>query len=230
MPNLKRFWLPIALAAALAARPLAPAEEGKGRDAPPKKEVTTADLKEQLDRMEGVLGTAVADLRGDLAALRKDVDQLNKLHDLSRAKTDSDIRLLQSQVSSLEERINARLGRLETQIQTQMSRADGINSELAQLRKQVSERTTRTAAAPPTDTGTVRVHNTFTRPVSVVVNGRVYRDIPPGPPEVLTPVPAGPVTYEVLGIQGPVTSSVEAGRTLTINVYTRPTLGPVFVP
>jgi hypothetical protein len=68
--------------------------------------------------------------------------------------------------------------------------------------------------------GTIRLRNDFVNPVSVVVNGKSHR-LDPGATYTMNDVPAGPFSYEVIGIQGRKLETLAAHETFTITVYTR---------
>lgn len=95
-----------------------------------------------------------------------------------------------------------------------------LQRDLDELRKQVNS-TTRIAAFPPTGaSGRIRLMNTFSQGMSIRVNDRVYR-LEPGQTQMLDSQPIGAFTYEVLGVQAPVTRTLAAGETYTIYVYPR---------
>jgi hypothetical protein len=102
-----------------------------------------------------------------------------------------------------------------------------LRDRVGQLEKQVKElggrldqmATERKAFSPPTG-GRIRLMNTFTTPMSIRVNDRVYR-LEPGQTQMLDAQPVGAFTYEVLGVQGPVTRVLAANETYTIYVYPR---------
>lgn len=95
-----------------------------------------------------------------------------------------------------------------------------LQQNLDELRKQVNS-TTRTANFPPTGaSGRIRLMNTFSQGMSIRVNDRVYR-LEPGQTQMMDSQPIGAFTYEVLGVQAPVTRTLGAGETYTIYVYPR---------
>ena len=62
--------------------------------------------------------------------------------------------------------------------------------------------------------------NTYASEVAVVLNRRAYY-VPPGETRTIENVPAGNFTYEVLGIQQPVTRTMSPDKIFTVRVYTR---------
>jgi hypothetical protein len=69
-------------------------------------------------------------------------------------------------------------------------------------------------------TGRVEIVNTYASEVAVVLNRRAYY-VPPGETRTIDNVPAGNFTYEVLGIQPPVTRTISPDKIFTVRVYTR---------
>ena len=155
---------------------------------------------------------------------------------------------LQKEVDSLKKSIqllgkmNDKIERLHREVQdaqtnTELVRQDSLEvvrelkTEIAQMRADIEKlnkslSTTRLSAFPPfaaaqaPTTGRIEMSNTYLMEVQIAVNGRLYR-IPPDKVVLSEPVPAGPFTYEVLGIQTPVTRVLEAGKMHYVNVHPR---------
>lgn len=68
------------------------------------------------------------------------------------------------------------------------------------------------------EVGRIWISNQYPQPVTVVVDGQHYR-LPPGSSRLLTDHPAGIFTYEVIGVQSPVTRRLIRDSTFTINVH-----------
>lgn len=100
-----------------------------------------------------------------------------------------------------------------------------LQREVAALKDRMSSATqslygpTRATPGVGAGIGRIRLRNTFAEPVSIVVNEAAY-ELAPGETYTME-APAGNFTYEVLGIQRPVTRTLAVGETFTINVYTR---------
>jgi hypothetical protein len=113
------------------------------------------------------------------------------------------------------------------------SDVEALRAEVDRLRKEVEGlrgAPTRVSNYPstPAGTSTIRLVNTFTDAVTIVINNdRVYH-LNPNEVRFTAPLPVGDVTYEVLStavpggvIQGQRTTKVSASSPLTINVFTR---------
>jgi hypothetical protein len=112
------------------------------------------------------------------------------------------------------------LARAQKDINDLKEQTSRLQRDLEELRRQVGA-TTRIAGFPPTGgTGRIRLMNTYTTPMSIRINDRVYR-LEPGQTQVLEAQPAGPFTYEVMGVQPPVSRVLGANETYTIYVYPR---------
>jgi hypothetical protein len=110
----------------------------------------------------------------------------------------------------------------------------GLNEKIASLEKamtamrdQIKFYQPAPAPSPGTTTtdklplvGRIRLRNDFVNPVSVVVNGKSYR-LDPGQSDTLNNIPAGPFSFEIIGIQGRKQEMLAANETYTITVYTR---------
>lgn len=136
------------------------------------------------------------ELKG-LSSIKEDLKNLRALLDLSVQNTRSDISQLKEQVGRLEKQVKDLEGRMST--------SSG-----------------RVAFSPSTGaaTGRIRLMNTFTEPMSIRLNERVFR-LEPGQTQMLDNQPVGAFTFEVLGIQGPAVRVLGANETFTVYVYPR---------
>jgi hypothetical protein len=144
-----------------------------------------------------------------------------------------DLKTLQSRTEKLEERVNALHSHLNSIVQANKETADALNerirrleADLEALRGQLGPQTrvsgygpTAAPAAPPAP-GTIRLRNTYPGLVSIVVNGTSY-ELAPGDTRDLPGQPAGPFTYEVLGIQPLKTVALGPKDSFTITVFPR---------
>ena len=253
MPQVKMFGLPIALAAVLSGQPLATA----GPDDPPKttptaeqmakdiKELKEAQQKssdalmEQLKAMQKQLDGVPA-VRKDVDALKDAVRSLNSTlaqtqDALKTTQLNLDIKTTeqsatQTQLKQLRDDLDkarAQMGKMQDQITAHSARCDGLTEELTDLRKKLND-TSRQAARMVEGTGTIRLYNTYSRPVSIVVNGRSYQ-LDPGESNTLSNQPVGPVSYEVLGLSPRTTRTLTADRPLDVEVFDL-ARGPVKTP
>jgi hypothetical protein len=232
---------PALILAAFSAQPLASAADDKPTD-PKAVEISEKldklnkalekfnDLPERLNRIEKSLNSLEL-LRGEVNSLRNEVNMSGKILDLvvqSNAKTQEDVKGLRKQYDDLVARfqqLEAQQRKTQDDVIRISATTDGTNERLRDLQKQVAN-STHVSAAPPLPpegtTGTVRFWNTLSQPISVVLNGRVLRDVLPGETRRAEPVPVGSFTYEVLGIHAPVTSSLRPGEIVTVRVFPIP--------
>jgi hypothetical protein len=235
MPQIKTLGIPLALAAALSGQPLAAGDVEK----PPTAEQTAKDVKElkeahkkssdalmeQLKRMEEQL-KAMDGIRKDVEALQSKVRSLDVTVDLlaqTNKRSTQDVADLQAQLRQA----TARLGKAEQELTDQKARCDGLNGEIAALRKQTAE-SSRQAARLTEGTGTIRLFNTYTLPVSVILNGRTIR-LDPGETFTLSSQPLGTFNYEVPGIRSLRTETLTADRPFEIEVFDQ-LRGPIKTP
>jgi hypothetical protein len=108
-----------------------------------------------------------------------------------------------------------------------------LRGQIALLRKDLDELRNRSTASQPSTafyapgtapTGRLRLINTYTVPVSFIVNDQVSYPVAPGETRFTNPLPAGTFTYEVLGvgfgsIQSRVSRALAANETFTIHVH-----------
>jgi hypothetical protein len=123
-------------------------------------------------------------------------------------------------------RTDANLGAQKAQ-----SQIGDLSNQVTQLLDSLRNRTsmsTRIAASPPLDTGppagTARIEmaNTYSQPVSVVINNRRSYPLQPGERRLSDPIPAGSFTYEILGVTPMVTRTVAADKVFTVWVHPQP--------
>jgi len=227
MAYLKTLRLPVALAAALAAQPLAAADveklptlEQTARDVKELKEANEKSFKalmDQLKRMDERLNV-IDGVRKDVDALQIKVRNLDMELALSNNKRLEDLAELRTQVKQAREQLEtakAKIGSLETEVAKQNAVCDGLQAELAQVKKAGSSRP---SASITEGTGTIRLFNTYGFPVKVRVNTRVY-ELDPGESYVLASQPVGTFTFEVLGLTPPTTRALTADRPYDLEVY-----------
>lgn len=104
-----------------------------------------------------------------------------------------------------------------------------IKKQLNQLRLDVDElkktTVTKSFAIQPENKATpalgrVRLMNTYTEAVTIIVNNKVYH-LQPQEIRLSEPLAAGAFTYEVLGVQSPRTRQLASNETFTVNVHPR---------
>ncbi len=152
----------------------------------------------QLDRLnEEVLLPALTQLNKSMATVKAVNDDVEKL---KQAKADADkLQALLTRVEAIERELN---GVREVQRRFYPPNLPGAPG----------------AQAPPAaPTGQVLLINDWVTPVQVVVDG-VSFVLQPGQRQPVAKVP-GMITYEVLGISGPRTTTVLAGQTRNIHVH-----------
>src|SRR5262249_40586466 len=103
-----------------------------------------------------------------------------------------------------------------------------VNEELKKLHQEFDglrvrlNTTTRVAASPPNEspaaTGRIEMVNTFPTEMSIVINGRSYI-VPPFETRMSETIPAGPFTYEVLGVRPAVTRTLAANKVYQVWVH-----------
>jgi SAM-dependent methyltransferase len=92
-----------------------------------------------------------------------------------------------------------------------------LRAEVARLRDQLGQRVTQTSAKAP---GRIELVNQWSFAVTVVVNGQRYV-LAPSQTVPLEGQPSGDFTYEVAGIQAPVTRTLAPGETFRVIVHPR---------
>lgn len=198
-------WFPVSalLVAALAAAPVR-AGGGKSSDDPKTVAQKLEEIKTALEPLGG-MRTSVANLDGRLQALEQAVQR--ELKDVRGWATDTTARITQAQTD-----IN------ELRRQLAQVRQDLDNLARGSSPTRISAYAGPAGSAPAT--ARVRLVNTYGLPVQAVVNGMLY-DVAPGQQRYVDPLPAGPFSYEVLGIQPRRDLTLAPGETFTVTVYPR---------
>jgi outer membrane murein-binding lipoprotein Lpp len=198
----KMFGLQTILAGALVAATtgVAPAEAPKG-STDEKKD----DVAEQLKA-----------LQGQVKALNETVGALNGALAKDFKRIDESISRLGNDVLASKDKAE----KASTGVENLRSEVDRLRKELEALRTQVASGRTSNYPQAQASTGRVRLVNTFTTPVTILVNNKAY-EVMPGETRVTDALPAGTINYEVLGIQAARNTRLDPNETLTINVYTR---------
>jgi phage shock protein A len=189
--NWKLLGIQTVLAGALALSPASAADSDT-----PAKPPDLATVSKQLEEMKKTL-----------EGLQTSVLAFNKAMDDERAqriKADSDA---------------------EVRLQQLISDMSELRKQISQVRQDMDVLKARpsVSAYPPSGqaaAGRVRMVNSYMEPVTVVVNGRAY-PLQPGETRLTDPIPSGTFTYEVLGVQPPMTRPLAAGETFTVTVYPR---------
>jgi hypothetical protein len=196
-----RTWKMLGLKTLLAALFAATPGLGSSTSGPPSDTEKLEEIQKQLN-----------ELKNSLAEVKKSLTGLGILDErIKDVRTDSNVAVqkIQSQISDLNNQL----------IQ--------LRSDLENLRNRPPS-STRIAASPPLDTavttGTARIEvmNTYSQPVSVVINNRRSYLLQPGERRLSDPVPAGSFSYEVLGITPMVTRTVAADKIFTVWVHPQP--------
>jgi hypothetical protein len=147
-----------------------------------------------------------------------------------------------TEIKRLLEGINKSLGsldRMEREIEDlrfdRDVRVKSMQAEFSDLKKQVAKMredmdrlvnpdgSRRTAFSSPSattnaGTGTIKLVSTYTDPVNVIINNRVY-EVPPGQTVLLNREPAGQFVYEVPVSGKRATRTLAANETFTINLF-----------
>lgn len=141
---------------------------------------------------------------------------------------------LKKSLSSLEERIKDVRTDSNVAAQKLQNQLKDVNELIGLMRQDVenfrsrSSGSSRIAGFAPSDTlpgtGTARVEmvNTYSQPVSIVINNRRSYLLQPGERRLSDPLPAGAFTYEVLAVTPVVTRTVAADKPFTVWVHPQP--------
>ncbi|HLJ96340.1 MAG TPA: hypothetical protein VKU02_24415 [Gemmataceae bacterium] len=149
-----------------------------------------------------------------------------KLEEIQRQLNEVKTALAEIKKTLTENRTDSNLG--TQKIQSQISE---LHTQVVPLLDSLRNRatpSTRIAASPPSDTGlgtpTARIEmaNTYSQPVSIVINNRRSYALQPGERRLSDPVPAGSFTYEILGVTPIVTRTVAADKVFTLWVHPQP--------
>jgi hypothetical protein len=113
---------------------------------------------------------------------------------------------------------------IQRQIEDLNRAVNQLRSDVETLRHRPSE-SNRIATSPPSDTGVnagsarIDLINTYSQPVSIVINNRRSYVLAPGEHRLSDPIPAGVFTYEVLGVTPLSTRTVAADKVFTLWVH-----------
>jgi hypothetical protein len=176
----------------------------------------------------------LTEVQKSLDALRKDVAELKSLVDLRKEFTE--FRTAMAPLANLPKSMDDLANILKAGAENRILKVDELRDQLAQLKTDVQgvrdrlRDSTRIAAYPPPEPSTsasapamgrVELINSYSLPVTIVVNQRRY-DLMPAERRLTEPIPAGSYTYEVLGIAPLQTSVIAANTTRSIEVFPRP--------
>jgi hypothetical protein len=191
MSNWKTLGVPLLLAGALAASDAAQAQDAV-------KPPDTSDLKKQIEDINRKLPT-IDQLKTSVLAIDKDLQDEIKGRREHSATVDSRLEQIQNDVTALK------------------SQMEQIRRDLDAAKSRPTTQISSFQSAAPT-IGHVRLANTYFDTVRIVVNGKPY-DVAPNTTMLADAVPAGNFTYEVIGVQTPVTRAIAANETFTISVH-----------
>jgi predicted RNase H-like nuclease (RuvC/YqgF family) len=167
--------------------------------------------QKKTDEVIDALRQEIKDLREDIKKLKTKLEGLETDRRLQGQKDNSEINRLQQSIEDLEKKVTEAFTK--------------VDKDMQELRG----RTKSSAGAGPdtggTGTGTIRMENSFNRPVTIRLNGRSYT-LKAGDNLTLENQPAGTFTYEVNAegfgvIQPQLTRTLGADKTFRIRVYTR---------
>jgi hypothetical protein len=220
MRNWQALGLPALLAAALS---VSPAHSGQ-LDGP---QPAQADQKQQKDSTKeaetdkdakpDIILKEVRALRDSVADLNKKVQE--KLEDLD-LRTKIRIEKVQGDVNGLRS-ATAPIGAMQSDLESLRRELAQLRQEVNSLRSGVSTSSSLYPSAPTAPTGRVQLVNTYPQQMTILLNNRAYRLLP-GETRTVDAVPAGPFTYQVLGVQPEVQPrTLAANDTYTINVFPR---------
>jgi hypothetical protein len=177
------------------------------------------DLRQELEQFRSDTIRSFQAAKKDIDAVKEDVAHLRKELDEMRNAKATAPRI--SGDLAPEPRIGANPQELQKEIGV-------LKEEIARLGKTLDElhnaapSGTRISAYPPSGaaagTGTIRLSNTYTAEVTIIVNGERYT-LAPGETRVLAGRPAGAFTYEVVGVQPAVQRTLVADGTFPILVH-----------
>lgn len=164
------------------------------------------------------VGDSLKALQGQIKALTEAVEKMDGAISKDVKKIQADISRLSGDV--LDSKVKA--DKASKGVEDLTAEVDKLRKELEALRTQVAAgRVSNYPQAPPSGMGRVKIVNTFTTPVTFVVNNKVYRDVMPGETRFTEALPAGTINYEVLGIQTARNTQLDPNEVLTINVFVR---------
>jgi hypothetical protein len=193
------------LAAVLAAAPIQADDASKSTDKPD-------DVQKQLKELK----SSVAELKTSMDGVKEVLESLKNLQ--------GEVKQFHADYDREKQDAKRELANLKDEI-------SHLKLDIENLRKSPTNAARESGFAPgmtgpgvnPVPTGRVQLSNTWSAPVSVIVNGRSYQVLP-GEVKFTDPVPAGTFSYEVVGITAPNNvRTLVAGETYRINVYPRQT-------
>jgi hypothetical protein len=191
MSNWKAIGVPLLLAGALAASDVVQAQDAA-------KPADTSDLKKQIDDINKKLPT-IDQLKTSVLAIDNDLRDEIKGRREHNATVDSRLEQIQNDVTALK------------------SQMEQIRRDLETAKSRPATQISAFQSAAPT-VGHVRLANTYFDTVRIVVNGKPY-DVAPNTTMLADAVPAGNFTYEVVGVQAPLTRAIAVNETFTISVH-----------
>ncbi|HEV3085040.1 MAG TPA: hypothetical protein VGY66_35095 [Gemmataceae bacterium] len=203
------------LAAMLAAAPVLADDASKSTDKPDELQKQLRELKTSLAEVK----TSVAEMK----AIKDSVEKMNEV--LESMKT------LPGDVKNFRSDYNTEIQAAKREISDLREEVRRLKSDVESLRKTPTNAARESGFAPgmtgpgvnPVPTGRVQLSNTWSAPVSVIVNGRSY-PVLPGEVKFTEPIPAGTFSYEVVGITLPNNvRTLVAGETYRISVFPRQT-------
>lgn len=186
---------------------------GEAADALNKLRRDLDDLKKKVDGLQETLNAATKQLE----ALDKLPAQVNKnTQDIAKLVTAQDLEAIKEELAKLQAALPKQLAKDIEECKEGISKVQTELSKLQQVERRAFSLPETLAA---TATGQVQLINAWMTPMTVVVDGLSYRLLP-GDVRTVSRA-AGNFTYEVLGLQPPVTRTVVAGRTFTIQIGPR---------
>jgi hypothetical protein len=201
-----RTWKLLGLNTLLAAALSTPVLAGQ-LDGPPAGQGEERDKAAALDKFKG-LEKKLEDME---ASLRKSLENLETNALLRSNRLYKEVEDLKGQIAQLRQDVEVRTREVAALRKTL---EDGLRNRQSNYPAANGQATTGQA------TGRLQLINSYVDPVLIIVNNRAFR-LMPGQTVTSEPLPAGNFTYEVVGIQPPVTRTLAANETKTITVFTR---------
>jgi hypothetical protein len=179
-----------------------PSQAGSAGGVPPPNPASAEAVAKQLDALKKALAEIERDLKQALGHLERDVE-------LGTQNTQREIDDLKKQVGKLQQEVEALTKRL------------AVAPNVASL---YGPPPAATGASPPSvapapsSTGRVQLVNGYTEVMTILVNNQSYM-VMPGETRIISPVPTGTFTYQVLGVQPQLqTRTLAANETFTITI------------
>jgi len=193
------------LAAMLAAAPVLADDASKSTDKSDDVQKQLKDLKSSVAELKASQD-GVKEVLESLKNLQGEVKQFHADYDREKQDAKRDIANLKDEISRLKSDVES-LRKTPTNAARESGFAPGMTGP----------------GVNPVPTGRVQLSNTWSAPVSVIVNGRSY-PVLPGEVKFTEPIPAGTFSYEVVGITLPNNvRTLVAGETYRISVFPRQT-------